>query len=73
MPRRAAPSWCVARPSVCLQTDALGYDAETQDPLYKHAPFVIADGAAGGGTIAVGNVFERVAMYMLPLTLTLSP
>lgn len=32
----------------CLQTDALGYDAQTQDPLYKHAPFVIADADAGG-------------------------
>ena len=26
----------------CLQTDALGYDAEHSDPLYKHAPFFIA-------------------------------
>ncbi len=26
---------------VCLQTDALGYDAEHSDPLYKHAPFFI--------------------------------
>ena len=25
----------------CLQTDALGYDAERSDPLYKHAPFFI--------------------------------
>lgn len=26
----------------CLQTDALGYDAELSDPLYKHAPFFLA-------------------------------
>ena len=26
----------------CLQSDALGYDAERSDPLYKHVPFVIA-------------------------------
>jgi len=26
----------------CLQSDALGYDAERSDPLYKHIPFVIA-------------------------------
>jgi len=26
----------------CLQTDALGYNAEHSDPLYKHAPFFIS-------------------------------
>ncbi|MEL6744683.1 MAG: TIM-barrel domain-containing protein [Pseudomonadota bacterium] len=34
-----------------LQTDALGYDAERSDPLYKHAPFFIerrADGTCLG-------------------------
>ena len=41
----------------CLQTDALGYDAETQDPLYKHAPFVIADGEAG----AVGLFYDTMS------------
>ena len=25
----------------CLQSDALGYNAETSDPLYKHAPWLI--------------------------------
>ena len=25
----------------CLQSDALGYNAETSDPLYKHAPWVV--------------------------------
>jgi len=25
----------------CLQSDALGYDAECSDPLYKHGPFMI--------------------------------
>lgn len=30
-----------------LQVDALGYDAETSDPLYKHSSFVIAEQAKG--------------------------
>lgn len=25
----------------CLQTDALGYDAQSSDPLYKHVPWII--------------------------------
>ena len=25
----------------CLQTDALGYNAQTSDPLYKHVPWII--------------------------------
>jgi alpha-glucosidase len=33
-----------------LQTDGLGYDAETSDPLYKHAPFVIVDNDEAGAT-----------------------
>ncbi|MEL6784548.1 MAG: TIM-barrel domain-containing protein [Pseudomonadota bacterium] len=31
----------------CLQSDALGYDAERSDPLYKHAPWLMVDGAEG--------------------------
>ncbi|MEM9734704.1 MAG: TIM-barrel domain-containing protein [Pseudomonadota bacterium] len=31
----------------CLQSDALGYDAEQSDPLYKHAPWLMMDGADG--------------------------
>ncbi|APH73879.1 glycoside hydrolase family 31 protein [Aquibium oceanicum] len=42
----------------CLQTDALGYDAETQDPLYKHAPFVIAESEAGG---AAGLLYDTLS------------
>jgi alpha-glucosidase len=34
----------------CLQTDSLGYNAETTDPLYKHVPFVIADEPGGPAT-----------------------
>ncbi|MDD9908077.1 MAG: glycoside hydrolase family 31 protein [Ahrensia sp.] len=41
----------------CLQSDALGYDAELSDPLYKHAPFVIA--SAGGN--AVGLLYDTMA------------
>ena len=34
----------------CLQSDALGYNAETSDPLYKHAPWLTAlrDGQGAG-------------------------
>ena len=34
----------------CLQTDSLGYNAQTADPLYKHAPWVIAEMADGWAT-----------------------
>jgi alpha-glucosidase len=40
-----------------LQTDSLGYNAETQDPLYKHAPFVIAEGEAG----AIGVLYDTLS------------
>ena len=32
----------------CLQTDALGYNAETSDPLYKHVPWMIVGNVAAG-------------------------
>lgn len=41
-----------------LQTDALGYNAEAADPLYKHAPFFIAETDAGG---AVGLFYDSLA------------
>ncbi|MGB6119216.1 MAG: glycoside hydrolase family 31 protein, partial [Mesorhizobium sp.] len=41
-----------------LQTDALGYDAQTQDPLYKHAPFVIADSDGAG---SVGLLYDTLS------------
>ena len=31
----------------CLQLNALGYDAERTDPLYKHAPFVLVEHEGG--------------------------
>jgi alpha-glucosidase len=40
-----------------LQTDALGYNAETADPLYKHAPFFIAETDAGG---AAGMFYDSM-------------
>ncbi len=40
-----------------LQTDALGYNAETADPLYKHAPFVIAESDQGG---AAGLLYDTL-------------
>ncbi|MCB0047521.1 MAG: hypothetical protein KDD92_19005 [Caldilineaceae bacterium] len=41
----------------CLQLDALGYDAERSDPLYKHAPFLIADEPEGD---AVGLLYDTL-------------
>ncbi len=32
----------------CLQTDALGYNAETSDPLYKHVPWIITGNHVDG-------------------------
>lgn len=32
----------------CLQTDALGYNAETSDPLYKHTPWLITGNPVDG-------------------------
>lgn len=42
-----------------LALDALGYDAETSDPLYKHWPFVICQDAASG--IAYGLYYDTLA------------
>jgi len=42
-----------------LAVDALGYDAETSDPLYKHWPFMIGrDGASG---VAYGLFYDTLA------------
>ena len=41
----------------CLPTDALGYDAQRSDPLYKHAPFVLCDGPQG----AFGLLYDTMA------------
>ncbi|MGI9355947.1 MAG: hypothetical protein ACR2PF_12405, partial [Rhizobiaceae bacterium] len=41
----------------CLQSDALGYDAEQSDPLYKHAPFVIASTPQS----SVGLLYDTMA------------
>lgn len=42
----------------CLQTDSLGYNAETSDPLYKHVPFVIAEQPGGA---AAGLLYDTLA------------
>jgi alpha-glucosidase len=42
----------------CLQIDALGYNAESSDPLYKHAPFVITQTDCGG---AAGLLYDTLA------------
>jgi alpha-glucosidase len=41
----------------CLQTDGLGYNAETADPLYKHAPFLIVD----TGAVATGMLYDTLS------------
>jgi alpha-glucosidase len=43
----------------CLQLDALGYDAERSDPLYKHAPFLIVDEPAQDG--AAGLLYDTLS------------
>ncbi len=47
----------------CLQSDALGYDAELSDPLYKHAPFVIAS----TGEASVGLLYDTLAETIFDL------
>jgi len=42
-----------------LALDALGYDAETSDPLYKHWPFLIARSAGSG--VACGFLYDSLA------------
>jgi alpha-glucosidase len=42
-----------------LALDALGYDAKTSDPLYKHWPFVIARNSESG--IAYGAFYDSLA------------
>ena len=42
----------------CLQIDTLGYDAETTDPLYKHAPWLIVDHPERG---AAGLLYDTLA------------
>ena len=42
-----------------LALDALGYDAQTSDPLYKHWPFLLARDTASG--IAYGMYYDTLA------------
>lgn len=44
----------------CLQTDALGYNAETSDPLYKHVPWLITGSAASGYCGIFYDTFSEV-------------
>jgi alpha-glucosidase len=48
-----------------LALDALGYDAETSDPLYKHWPFLIARSAESG--IACGFLYDSLATLTFDL------
>ncbi|MGB1011642.1 MAG: TIM-barrel domain-containing protein [Thiolinea sp.] len=45
----------------CLQTDALGYDAEHSDPLYKHAPFFISQQPGQPAFGVLYDTFSEVA------------
>ena len=44
----------------CLQTDALGYNAETSDPLYKHVPWLIVGSAEKGYCGIFYDTFSEV-------------
>lgn len=44
-----------------LQLDALGYDAEIGDPLYKHVPFTIVRSGEGGEAVAGGLFYDSLA------------
>src|SRR5439155_699778 len=48
-----------------LAVDALGYDAETSDPLYKHWPFVIGRDEASG--VAYGLFYDTLAPTVFDL------
>ncbi len=50
-----------------LQLDALGYDAEIGDPLYKHVPFMIVRSGEGEAAVAGGMFYDTLA----PLTFDL--
>ena len=45
---KAGPLDRTGRRFRCLQTDALGYNAETSDPLYKHVPWLIVGNSNDG-------------------------
>lgn len=44
-----------------LQTDALGYDAEHSDPLYKHAPFFMAVPKQGPASGMFYDTFSEIS------------
>lgn len=44
-----------------LQLDALGYDAEIGDPLYKHVPFAIVRTESEGRAVAGGLFYDSLA------------
>ncbi|EFL91056.1 TIM-barrel domain-containing protein [Ahrensia sp. R2A130] len=44
----------------CLQSDALGYNAETSDPLYKHAPWVIVSNPDASAGLLYDTMAETV-------------
>ncbi len=44
----------------CLQTDALGYNAETSDPLYKHVPWIMYGNQQDGFTGLFYDSFAEI-------------
>ncbi|UKJ76649.1 TIM-barrel domain-containing protein [Azospirillum brasilense] len=51
-------------------TDALGYDAETSDPLYKHIPFCLSVRPERGGA-AVGVFYDNLSRGLFDLGQTI--
>ena len=49
-------------------TDALGYDARTSDPLYKHTPmFIVTTPTPGGASFAYGILYDSQALGTIDL------
>ncbi|MCQ0986921.1 glycoside hydrolase family 31 protein [Jiella marina] len=46
----------------CLQIDSMGYNAETTDPLYKHAPFVMVEAEDGTATGLLYDTMSEMAV-----------
>jgi alpha-glucosidase len=44
-----------------LQLDALGYDAEIGDPLYKHVPYMVVQSGEGAGRVTGGLFYDSLA------------
>ena len=59
---KAGPLDRTGRRFRCLQTDALGYNAETSDPLYKHVPWLIVGNSNDG---YCGIFYDTMALSLI--------